>query len=188
MGTVKHVVRIWMENHTSSQVIASRAAPYVTSLARHYLMATHYGDVGSPSLPNYIGATSGDTWGISDDGAPSAHRLTVDNVFRQVRTAGGTERSYQEAMPASCSLASAGRYAVKHNPAAYYDGADDRGACRRDDVQLPSSLPSPLPTFTFVTPDLCHDTHDCSVATGDAWLHSFLPTLLTTPEYRERST
>ena len=27
-----------------------------------------------------------------------------------------------------------------------------------------------LPTFTFVTPNLCDDTHDCPVAVGDAWL------------------
>jgi phosphatidylinositol-3-phosphatase len=31
-----------------------------------------------------------------------------------------------------------------------------------------------LPTVSFVTPNLCNDMHDCSVATGDAWLKANL--------------
>jgi hypothetical protein len=38
-----------------------------------------------------------------------------------------------------------------------------------------------LPNFALVVPDLCHDMHDCSVATGDAWLKRFLPPLLKLP-------
>ena len=38
-----------------------------------------------------------------------------------------------------------------------------------------------LPNFALVVPDLCHDMHDCSVATGDAWLKRFLPPLLKVP-------
>jgi acid phosphatase len=35
-----------------------------------------------------------------------------------------------------------------------------------------------LPSFSLVVPDLCHDMHDCSVATGDAWLRGFVKPLL----------
>jgi phosphoesterase family protein len=35
-----------------------------------------------------------------------------------------------------------------------------------------------LPDFSLVVPDLCHDMHDCPVATGDAWLRRFLRPLL----------
>src|SRR5213076_184440 len=35
-----------------------------------------------------------------------------------------------------------------------------------------------LPAFSFVTPNLCHDMHDCSVATGDRFLSSLVPPLL----------
>ena len=38
-----------------------------------------------------------------------------------------------------------------------------------------------LPSFALVVPNLCHDTHDCSVATGDRWLRSFLAPLLHSP-------
>jgi hypothetical protein len=176
----QHVVWIWMENHTRSQVIGK--APFVTGLAAQCATATHYATVGSPSLPNYLGATSGSTFGIGDDGAPGSHRQTADNLFRQVRVAGGTALTYAEAMPAACALSSSGRYAVKHNPAAYYAGADDRVACQRDNRPLPAGAIGELPTFLFVVPDLCDDTHDCPVATGDRWLAGFVPSLLSAPD------
>ncbi len=155
-------------------------------LRRECGTAAKYADVASPSLPNYIGATSGSTYGITDDADPSAHRIAADNLFRQVRMTGATARSYEESMPANCTLTSRDRYAVKHNPAAYYIGPD-RSACAADDVPLGTIDAGPfrraldhatLPAFAFVTPDLCHDTHDCSVATGDAFLKQWIPAIL----------
>jgi Phosphoesterase family len=187
--TYDHVVWVLMENHSYRQVIGSSSAPYETALARQFGTASRYASVGSPSLPNYIGATSGSTQGISDDGGPQSHSLTVDNLFRQVRSVGKTERSFQESMPTNCNLGAVDTYAVKHNPAAYYAGGDDRAACRQDDVPFTDTLPrGPLPTFSFVTPNLCHDTHDCSVAAGDAWLKNFLPPLLASADYRAGTT
>jgi hypothetical protein len=45
-----------------------------------------------------------------------------------------------------------------------------------------------LPSFSFVTPNLCNDTHDCSVTTGDDWLKAFIPKLTSTPQYQSGST
>jgi hypothetical protein len=189
----EHVIWIWMENHRWSQVLgAATAAPYETMLARRCASATNYAAVASPSLPNYLGATSGGTHGVADDASPPAHPLAVDNLFRQVRDGGGTERSYEEAMAAPCQLASAGRYAVKHNPAAYYVGPGDRAACLADDLPytaFQADLQADrLPTFAFVTPDLCHDTHDCPVSTGDAWLAANVAPILASRSYRSGTT
>jgi phospholipase C len=182
-----------MENKTWDQVLGNAAsAPYATGLAHQCGTATRYASVGSPSLPNYIGATSGSTQGIRDDNPPSAHPITGDNLFRQVRAAGGSERSYVEAMTSPCQLSSSGQYAVKHNPAPYYTGADDRRACQADDVPFTAFAgdlaQGRLPTFAFVTPDLCNDTHDCAVKTGDTWLAGHLPDLLNSPAYRSGTT
>jgi phospholipase C len=186
-----------MENHSDSQVIGSPAAPYQTMLARSCGSATRYATVGSPSLPNYIGATAGATFGIHDDAAPSAHVITADNLFRQVRTSGRTERSYEESMTSSCSTAGSGLYAVKHNPAAYFVGGGDRAACLADDVPLGTPTQGrladdlahdTLPAFGFITPNLCDDTHDCSVSTGDDWLRRWLPVILASPAYRAGAT
>lgn len=182
-----------MENHQAGEVLGGPDAPFENQLKDRCGSSTTYESVGSPSLPNYIGATAGDTFGIHDDAAPSAHRLTADNIFRQARTAGLDSRSYQDAMDSPCQQSSTGTYAVKHNPAAYFFGADDRDACTRDDVALGSvdngALADDLrldtlPEFSFVTPDLCHDTHDCSVADGDKFLAQLVPTIVDSGTYR----
>jgi hypothetical protein len=122
-GHYDHVIWIWMENHSYSQVLGSSQAPFETALAQACGSATAYHDVGSPSLPNYIAATSGGTQGVNDDGDPAAHALTVNNIFRQVRSAGERARSYLESMPGDCRLVDQGAYWAHHNPAAYYVGA-----------------------------------------------------------------
>lgn len=196
-ATYEHVIWVWMENHSYRQVIGKPTAPYLTGLAQACAVATDYHSVGSPSLPNYLGATSGDTWGIDDDDAPSRHVLTVDNLFRQVRRTGRSAMSYQEAMPGNCALGSDSRYAVKHNPAAYYQGADDRTACRSDNLPLGTAesgafhealVSDSLPAFSFVTPDICNDMHSCPVATGDRWLAEFLPAIFASDAYRSGTT
>jgi hypothetical protein len=192
-----HVIWIWMENKKFNEVIGNSDAPYETSLARLCATATQYSSIGSPSLPNYLGATSGSPHGISNDGSPADHPIPANNLFRQVREQGGTARSYQESMGGNCKMDSSGRYAVKHNPAAYYVGGSDRSACQADDVPLGGLEDgalrhdldaNTLPTFSFVTPDLCNDTHDCSVRTGDRWLQQWVPVLLASSSYAAGST
>jgi phospholipase C len=185
-----HVVWIWMENKSYDSIVGSTSAPYLTHLASVCGLATNYVGVAHPSLPNYLAATSGGTWGVTDDAPPSAHPIGHASIFSQLSSAGLTWRSYEEAMPATCGLSSSGEYAVKHNPAAYYTGL--RADCSKWDVPfsaLSTDLRSDrLPSFSFVTPNLCDDMHDCSVATGDAWLHRWVATILASPDYRSGST
>ena len=35
--------------------------------------------------------------------------------------------------------------------------------------------------FTWITPDLCHDMHDCDVEEGDTWLAATVPAILASP-------
>jgi hypothetical protein len=188
----EHVIWIWMENENRGTVFGSSGkAPFMQELAASRATASDYADHGiHPSLPNYIAATSGDNQGIADDDPPSQHPLDVDNIFRQVRDSGRSARSYEEAMPGNCVLHSAGKYAVKHNPAAYYVGADDREACQRDDVpfdQFAAHLGGPsdsFPAFALITPDICNDMHDCPVATGDNWLRANVEPILSSAMYQ----
>src|SRR5665647_1065992 len=67
-GAPEHVFVIMMENHGTNQVIGNTVdAPYITSLAQRYNVATNYHGVTHPSLPNYLSAISGDFQGIWDD-------------------------------------------------------------------------------------------------------------------------
>jgi hypothetical protein len=180
-----------MENHAYGQIIGSSAAPYINSLAAGCGLATDYTAVAHPSLPNYIAATSGSTQGVTDDNPPSSHPLGVASIFQQAPSAG----SYEESMPSNCDLTSSGQYAVKHNPEAYYTPI--RAACGVDNVPMGttssgsflSALDSgTLPAFSFVTPNLCSDMHDCSVQTGDGWLKSWVPLLTGSSSYRAGNT
>jgi hypothetical protein len=84
-------------------------------------------------------------------------------------------------MPTNCALNSSGRYVARHNPEAYYTNI--RSDCNSYDVPLAATVDISA-RFTFVTPNLCNDMHDCSVSTGDNWLSSFLPGLLSSSQYR----
>jgi hypothetical protein len=177
------VVWIVMENHSYSQVIGSPSAPYENALAAQCGLATNYVAITHPSLPNYIAMTSGETQGVTDDSGPSSHPLNVPSIFSQLGTGGW--RSLQESMPSNCYLSSSGQYAVRHNPAAYYTNI--RSDCQTYDVPL-GATPDISAPFTFVTPNLCNDTHDCPVTTGDDWLKTFIPKLTSSPEYQAGST
>ncbi len=192
---ITHVIWIWMENHSYAQIVGNQSAPYLNRLAGQCGLATDYHGVSHPSLPNYIAAASGDTQGITDDDGPAAHPISAPSIFSQASAAGLGWKSYEEVMPVKCSLKDSGRYAVKHNPAAYFTGI--RGDCASRDVPLGTTSAgalasdlrdNKLPGFSFVTPDLCNDMHDCGVGSGDAWLASWMPQILTSPGYRSGRT
>ena len=177
-----HVVWIVMENKAVSQIIGSANASYVNQLASQCGSASQFFAVAHPSLPNYIAMTSGSTQGITDDSGPSSHKLDVPSIFSQLP---GKWRSLEESMPSNCRLTNSGTYAVRHNPAAYYTNV--RANCPTRDVAL-GSTPNLSARFTFVTPNLCNDMHDCSVKTGDAWLSTFLPRVFASAQYKAGGT
>jgi len=174
---IAHLVWIWFENHGPADVLGSGAAPYFDLIASACGLATNYRAITHPSLPNYIAATSGSTYGIEDDAGPALHRLDVPSLFGQV-----DGRSYEQSMPFPCDLSDTGRYAVKHDPQAYY--VPIRPRCPQQVLPLTRFDPQRLARFAFVTPDICSDMHSCPVSAGDAWLQGFLPRITSSADYR----
>jgi hypothetical protein len=180
-ATRSHVVVIMMENKEGTQVLGSRDAPFLTGLARRAGVATHSYGVTHPSLPNYIALVSGSTQGITDD--CTACHANGPNLAGQLERAHRSWGAYLEGLPAPCARpASAGDYAKKHDPFAYDDAiAADPTRCDR---RVPLSRLTAdvragrLPDFALITPNLCHDTHDCPVGTGDRFLAGLVPGLL----------
>jgi phosphatidylinositol-3-phosphatase len=181
-----------MENHSYSSVIGSSAAPYENALANSCGLATNYHGVTHPSLPNYMAATGGTTAGITNDCSPSSScESTGPSIFGQVAASHRQWRSYEESMPSNCDKTTASPYAVKHNPAPYYTQIASQ--CAQWDVPFGTTSSGPflsavrsgsLPAFSFVTPNLCNDTHDCSVGTGDAWLRSVVGQITSSAMYK----
>ena len=170
-----HVFVIVMEN---SSLSAALQAPYVASLSRQYALLTNYHPVGKPSLPNYLALTSGSTWGVQDD---RYHQLPAEDIGHQLTAAGKSWRAYMEQMTGDCFY-SPYPYALKHNPFAYYGGG-----CPSNVVpftQLASDLAGDTPQYNWITPNLCHDGHDCTFNQSDDWLRATVPTILASQAWR----
>jgi hypothetical protein len=174
-----------VENHSLAQMRAGM--PYTYRLARTYGYATSYFGTRHPSLPNYLAIASGSTHAVTTDAAPADNvTVTGASVFGRAIAAGRTARVYADAMPRPCSLTPSGRYAVKHNPWAYF--VDERALCRQDD--LPTNAlgaditAGSLPNAGMVVPDLCHDAHDCRLSTADAWFKGWMTRIQAGPDWR----
>jgi phosphatidylinositol-3-phosphatase len=184
------VLTVVVENHSLGQV--QSGMPYVDGLAKRFAYATKYTAIRHPSLPNYLALAGGDTFGVTDDAAPSSHPVAGDSVFDQAIARGKTAATYAESMTSNCQLTSSGRYAVKHNPWAYFNGATQRANCTR--YNLPAGTPSSgamhnavaagtLPNAGYWIPDLCDDAHDCSLSTADNYIKSWLPQIMAGSDY-----
>ncbi len=180
----RHVLVVVFENRERSDVAGSPDAPTFRALARRYATLTRYDAVTHPSLPNYLALVSGSTHGITSDCTDCI--VTARNLADTLEASGRTWKTYAEGLPSPGFVgASAGRYAKKHDPFLYFRDVLASNARRERVVpfaQLGRDLARGwLPDFALVVPDLCHDMHDCSVATGDAWLRAEIVPLLRKP-------
>jgi hypothetical protein len=182
-----HVVVVVFENKEATSIAGNPDAPTFNTLARRYSTLANYTAVAHPSLPNYLALVSGSTHGISSDCTDCV--VHARSLADTLAAAGKTWKTYAEDLPSpGFTSGFAGRYAKKHDPFLYFqDVAGSRA--RRDRVvpftQLGRDLARHrLPDFSLVIPNLCDDMHDCSVATGDAWLKTHVVPLLHSPELR----
>ncbi|HEU5216445.1 MAG TPA: alkaline phosphatase family protein [Gaiellaceae bacterium] len=182
-----HVVVVVFENHEATSIAGNPEAPTFSALARRYATLTNYDAVAHPSLPNYLALVSGSTHGITSDCTDCVVR--AQSLADTLAAAGKTWKTYAEGLPyPGFTGGSSGRYAKKHDPFLYFRDVADSRARRHRVVpltQLGRDLARRrLPDFSLVIPDLCNDMHDCSVATGDAWLKAHVSPLLRSPELR----
>ena len=180
-----HAYVIVLENHELSDIVGNPAAPYLNQLAAHYGLATAYAAVTHPSLPNYMALTGGDTY-FPDDCVGCT--VSAGNITDQLESAGFTWKAYMESMPAACGTADTSLYATKHDPFIHYnDIVGSTARCQAHVVPWSAwtadAAAGTIPSFVWMTPNLCSDMHDCSVATGDAWLSSVVPQILRTPDF-----
>jgi phosphatidylinositol-3-phosphatase len=180
-GGPAHIAVIVMENHEYGDIIGSSTAPYITGLAARYGLARGMYAIGHPSLPNYLALTGGSTFAITSDCTDCTVHAT--SIVDQLERRHISWKAYMEDLPHPCFAgAGAGDYAKKHDPFAYYTSvADDPARCRRI-VPLTELAGDEqahvLPRLIWITPNLCHDMHDCDTATGDRFLSRLLPPLL----------
>jgi hypothetical protein len=129
----QHVIWIWMENHSLGDIIGNTSqAPYINTLAGECGLATNYHNLSHPSLPNYVGATSGlavsSLTPFDPDCNPTGSCLsTAPSIFGQGDEFRGVRRPAQPA--ALFHLPERMRHLGRSVPAARYRPGEQRTPC-----------------------------------------------------------
>jgi hypothetical protein len=199
-----------MENQDADRIYGNVGdAPYINgTLIPRYAHATAFSDElpELPSEPHYVWMEAGTNvfadHTFTTDDRPSASNSTAsrDHLVAQIAAAGGglDWMSYQEGISAAtgaCPLEGAGFYRPRHNPFVFFQDvsgdppAKDNPTCaahHRDIATLAADLASgDVATYSFISPDLCHDMHGATgcpdsnrTRAGDDWLAANLPPLI----------
>lgn len=188
-----------MENRNWLEIKGSPSAPYINNTLLP--MASHAEQYFNPprlhpSLPNYLWLEAGNNFGIFNDALPDVnHQSTTNHLVTLLNNAGILWKSYQEDIGGNvCPLTDNAQYAPKHNPMVYFDDVTSRNdpnsqyciAHVRPYTELAADLQSSnVGRYNFITPNLCHDMHDCPTADGDTWLSEELPKILNSQVYKD---
>jgi len=174
----RHIAVVVFENKEFGAVVGNPAMPNFNAYAKRGTLFTQYYAVAHPSLPNYLALIGGDTFGIRSDctgcfvDAPCLPDL--------IERSGRTWKAYQENLPAPGFMGNSGAYRQKHDPFVYFNSIRlDRPRREKHVVPLdrlePDIASGGLPDFLFITPNICHDAHDCPVAVADKWIGHWIP-------------
>ena len=181
------VFTIVMENEEATSIIGNPSAPFINRLAAENGLATNYTGVAHPSLPNYMALTGGQTVFTSDcQGCTTSAANIVDEVY----LSGRHWKTFMDGMPSPCDTIDSGTYAQKHNPFVHYtDIVTNSHRCTTKNVPFADFdydlRTNTLPDYVWITPDMCHDMHDCSIQVGDTWLSQIVPEILSSPAFKD---
>jgi phosphatidylinositol-3-phosphatase len=191
-----HVFLLMMENTWYGSIVGNSEAPYLNgTLIPNGALATNYFALTHPSAPNYWALTSGQILQDSNCPLPPKNPTTsnclwsVTNLGEELSGAGMTWRAYYEDMPQDCyadrNALTNWTYTPNYNPWLNYTDVNP-GGCAAHDVPMPAS-PSGLAdavsaqTFAMISPNLCHDMHNCPIRTGDTWLQQRVAAIQQSP-------
>jgi len=181
-----HVVVVLEENHNYSSVIGSSSMPYLNSLASTYGLGMQYYANTHPSIGNYFELTTGQVITNNDN---FNGVVKADNIVRHLIGAGKTWKSYEEDLPSAGYIKpDIGNYVRHHCPLSYMQDVISSSAQRMNLVpftQFATDFANgTLPDYSFVTPNLCNDAHDCTLDIADAWLKTNIDPLLKSSSFQ----
>jgi phosphatidylinositol-3-phosphatase len=115
--------------------------------------------------------------------------VTADNVVRHLLTAGKTWKAYEESLPIVGYISpDTGKYARRHCPLFYVSDVINSSTQKMNLVpftRFKADLANnALPAYSFITPNLCSDAHDCSLTTADNWLKANIDPLIQSPTFK----
>jgi phosphatidylinositol-3-phosphatase len=189
--TFGHIVVIVEENTGLGYLLGNKKdAPFFNSLVNEYGLATEFYANTHPSIGNYMMLVTGQVLTNDDRETPASFPVSADNVVRRLMQAGKSWKAYAEGLPqVGYTGGNTHRYAVRHVPIAYLTDVQYSPEARSNLVpftQFTEDLNAHrLPQYSFVTPDLCNDAHDCRVDLMDRWLAAHVPRLLADAQFKK---
>src|SRR2546425_2764162 len=173
----EQLVVVLMENKNLNEVYGP--APYMTQLAAQYSFSQGWSSITNPSQPNYIAIMGASRFGAGGDGThPNLNRPTLVDL---IQTSGHTWNAIAEGSGSGCSInPDRGEDHFPFLSSTTITGNPARGANLHSgsSADVVAAL-NPGPTFIWFTPNDGHNMHDNSVSSGDAWIQSWVPGLLT---------
>jgi hypothetical protein len=188
----QHIVLVLEENTDYNGVIGNTPAPYFNSLANTYGLATNYYANTHPSIGNYFWLTTGRDLTDDDSQTPSSFPVSVDNIVRHLVGSGVSWKAYAECMPyvgyigGDTTCPNGDNYYVRHVPLEYMTDVQNNTTQLNNLVPFESPTVgfahdvanNTLPGYSFVTPNGCHDAHDCDLSIADKWLQQNIGPLI----------
>src|SRR2546425_751237 len=171
------LVVVLMENKNLNEVYGP--APYMTQLADQYSFSQGWSSITNPSQPNYIAIMGASTFGVGGDGNhPNLNHPTLVDL---IETSGHTWNAIAEGSGSGCSINP--DRGEDHFPFLSYTTITGNAArCANLHSGGPADVVTALnagTNFIWFTPTDNHNMHDNSVSSGDAWIQSWVPGLLT---------
>src|SRR3989442_2727334 len=176
-GNFDQLVVVLMENKNLNEVYGQD--PYMTQLADQYSFSQGWSSITNPSQPNYIAIMGASTFGVSGDGHhPNLNSPTLVDL---IETSGNTWNGIAEGSGSGCSINP--QRGEDHFPFLSYTTITGNPArCANLHSGSSADVVTALnagTNFIWFTPNDGHNMHDNSVSSGDAWIQSWVPGLLT---------
>jgi phosphatidylinositol-3-phosphatase len=168
VAPLKHVFVIMMENTSYDDLLSpsNTNTAFIRQLAANNGLANNYFGVTHVSLPNYIAATSGQTWNSNSDDVAQAPSFDHQNLVDQLEAAGVSWKAYMEDLPFpgdTVTQTPDGLYVRKHDPFLMYPDVYTNPARAGKVVpltQLSTDLSTNrVPQFVWITPNNCNNMH-----------------------------
>ena len=201
-----------MENESSSAIYNNAGAPYINNMlmpvAAYASMFADELPSAIPSEPHYVWMEAGtnvfadQTFLTDADASTSNSTNSTAHLVAQLHTANLDWTSYQEGIAAgTCPISSISGafYAAKHDPFVFFQDVSGNPPSPSNAYCVAHHKPysafaadlaaGTMPSFVFITPDLCHDMHGAAgcpsgtaastnITAGDTWLSTELPRIL----------
>jgi PKD repeat protein len=178
---VPHVLIVLEENTDYADVCGpnNTSMPFLCGLKSKGSFSANYYAPTHPSIGNYedlgwgVVTTNDDNCNPNTCGFPYAG----NNIVRAAQAGGKSWKGYAESLPANCYFGGdSGNYAVHHSPIPYI--SEVQSNCQNRYVAFEDSnlgfihdvASNTIPNFSFITPNMCDDAHDCGLDVADNWL------------------